>query len=273
MSLRSLSLFALLFLTTPAMAGERLLVAASDGAVYLTAPDRSEFTYFACGCIGPASAMAADRNDLYLVDEVGRLMVADLTTGAPESIVLLQIGEVTALASTGTALFAGTTTGLVARIDPLTGESSQARIAPAGVRALATIGDGLFAATADGAIYRADVESGEFTYFSCFCFSNLQDLIVDGGDLIAGDAGGFIIRIDGTDGTLLSGQWAGPLTALAVSGGDYLFHAGGGVIHRMDGESGMPMGGLKSPNGVRAMLVVADEVPLASPKGPRFQKR
>jgi outer membrane protein assembly factor BamB len=275
MSLRSLSLVALLSLATPALAGERLLVAASDGAVYRMDPNSSTsaFEYFACACIGPANAMAADRQNLYLADGFGQLLVADIHSGLPKSLVTLSVGEISALAATPSGLFVGSTSGVVARVDPGTGVTLDQRMAPAAVRALASVHGNLFVAAGDSAIYRAPLDSGEFSYFSCFCFFDLQELVVDGPDLLAADGSGVVIRVDGHEGWLLSGQWTAPMNALAVSSGDYLVHAGGGVIARFDAETGLALGKLSSPLDVRAMLVVKDpRTPSVSSKPTRSQQ-
>ncbi|NOT29633.1 MAG: PQQ-like beta-propeller repeat protein [Planctomycetes bacterium] len=272
MSLRSLSLVALLSLPTPALAGERLLVAGTDGFVYQTNPNAatSTFEYFACACTGPVNALTADHHNLYVADEFGQLLVTDVRSGAPKSLVQLGMFDITSMAAPPSGLFVGTASGVVARVDPETGVTLDQRTAPAAVRALATLNGKLFAATFDpnslGAIYSAPLGSGEFTYFSCFCFFDLRELLVDGNDLLAADGSGLVTRIDGTTGAVLDAQWTAPLNAMAVSGSYYLVHVGGGVIGRFD-ALGTPLGKLLSPFAVRAMLVVKDPPrPTIAPK-------
>lgn len=272
MSLRSLSLVALLSLATPALAGERLLVAGTDGFVYQTNPNAaaSTFDYFACACTGPVNALAADNRNLYVADELGQLLVADVRTGLPKSLVSLGMFDITSLAATPNGLFVGTSSGVVARVDPETGVTLDQRTAPAAVRALATLDGKLFAATFDpnalGAIYSAPLDSGEFTYFSCFCYFDLQELVVDGDDLLAADGSGLIVRVDGTTGAVLDAQWTAPLNAMAVNQSYYLVHVGGGVIGRFD-ALGTPLGTLLSPFDVRALIVVKDPPrPTVAPK-------
>jgi len=273
MSLRSLSLLACLALAAPVRASEHLLVAGVDGSVYRGDPRTGGFEYFACACLGPVNALAADRTDLFAADEFGQLLVVDVNTGVAKGLVATGLGEISALAATRAGLFAGTPGGLVARVDPTTGELLAQRPAPAGVRALASLGGDLFVAASDGAIYRAPLAGGDFTYFSCFCFSNLQSLVASGGDLFAADASGVVVRIEGASGALLAAQWTAPMTAMAMSGGDFLVHGGGGVIGRFDGETGQALGKLESPFDVRAMLVLREATPVTRPASAKGAQR
>lgn len=267
-------LVALLFLAAPASAGERLLVAGSDGAVYQTDPSVNAFEYFACACLGPVNALAADRTNLYVADEFGQLLTVDLHSGAPKWLVAPGLGEISALTATTSGLFVGTPSGQVARVDPMTGEVLDQRTAPAGVRALASLNGNLFVAAADSGIYSAPLAAGELTYFSCFCFFDLQELLVDGDQLLAGDGSGLVIRIDGASGMLLSAQWTLPMNTMALSAGDFLVHGSNGVIGRVDAESGLVLDKLESPADVRAMLVVPDRNALPNrPPAPKLRPR
>lgn len=274
MTPRSLSLMALLALATPTLAGERLLVAGADGSVYQADPNAkpSVFEYFTCACTGPVNALAADRTNLYLADEFGQLLVADVKTGVPKSLFALGLLDVTALTATPSGLFVGTEGGVVVRVDPETGDTLDQRVAPAAVRALASFNGNVFAATSDSAIYAAPYESGEFTYFSCFCFFDLRELVLSGNQLFAADGSGLVIGIDANTGMLLSAQWTAPLDAMVVSSGDFLVHGGGGVIGRFDAETGTPLGKLSSPFDVRAMILVRDRpTPTATTKVPSLR--
>ncbi len=274
MSLR-LALVALLSLATPSFAGEHLLVAGADGSVYRTDPGNPAgfFEYFTCACTGPVKALAADRTNLYVADEFGRLLVSDVRSGVPKTLVTLSVGEISALVATPSGLFVGSPSGVVARVDPATGVTLDERLAPAGVRALATLNGHLFAATSDNAIYRAPLDAGEFTYFSCFCFFDLKVLVADGNDLLAGDGSGIVIRVDGTEGWVLSAQWTTPMNAMAARPGEFLVHTTGGLIGRFDQATGAALGKLDAPFDVRAMLIVKDApLPVALPKAPKAAK-
>jgi hypothetical protein len=249
---------AVLASATPAFGGERLLVGASDGAVH-RANASGGFDYFTCSCIGPASALAAHGQELFVASELGGLMVSDLRTGTPTSIAFMTLaGPVSALAAGPAGLFVGTTTGEVARVVPATGEVLDVRLTPAGVRALAYLDGRIFAATMDGAIYAAPAASGDFSYFTCFCFPSLQELVVDGEHLLAGDAFGFVARIDVTTGAILSVITAPPMDALAVLNGELLVHTSGGMLGRVDAETGELLGKLETGFDLDALLVVRE---------------
>jgi hypothetical protein len=262
MSLRTLSLSTLLagaMLAGPATA-ERLLVAGPAGVVYQADTQDGVFEYFACACGGPIAAMAADKDRLYTADTLGQLLVFDVRTGALENIHTPPIAPITALATGEGFLFAGTQSAEIVRIDPATGGTLDSRALPAAVKALLGHRGYLYVATADSAVYRAPMSGGAFTYFSCFCFSNIQALAAQAERLFVVDAFGTAAHIDLATGDIISGAWVGPTNAVSLQGGDFLVHSGAGVIERRDVDTGeVQPGGFTSPIDIEAMLVLRDD--------------
>ncbi len=261
MSLRSLivaSFFASGFLAAP-VAADRLLVAGSDGFVMQADTDVGDFEYFACQCAGPINALAADSQRLYAADEFGQLLVFDVHDGTMQALFFPNIGTITALAAAGGDVFVGTEEGVVARIDPLTGDVLSSRNTPAGVRALLAHRGSLFVGAADGAIYRAPVAQGEFEYFTCFCLFDIRDILVVGGDLFVADGFGLVARVSDETGEVLSAFFVGETNSMAASGGTLLFYYAGGLIPTFDAQTGEQLPGMfKSPVDVRVMLVIPD---------------
>jgi outer membrane protein assembly factor BamB len=222
------------------------------------------FEYFACQCSGPINALAADSQRLFAVDDFGQLLVFDVANGAMQALFAPGVGQINALAAAGGSVFAGTEEGLVARIDPLTGEVLSSRNAPAGVRALLAHGGFLFAGGSDGAVYRAPVAGGEFEYFTCFCFWNIQAMVMEGGHLVIVDENGIVVRVDVETGQLLTGFFVGQTNSMAATGGKLLFYyaGAGGAIPMVDAQTGAALpGGFKSPIDVRTMLVIPEQRP------------
>lgn len=267
MSLRSLvpPLLASCLLAATA-AADRLLVAGADGFVYQADTSRGVFQYFACQCGGPINALAADRDRLYAADEWSNLLVFDVNDGALQASFPLPAAQINALAARDGVVYAGTEASLVLTIDAATGAVLASRTTPAGVRALRLHGNFLLAGGADGAVYRAPVAAGEFTYFTCFCFSGIQDIVVDGDGLVVGDQFGTTARVNAMTGGLMTAFWTSPMNALAVQGGDLLVHAGSGAILRFDSATGASLpGGYASPIDVRTMLVLPGEPSAPAP--------
>ncbi len=264
-SLFTLSLVASGFLASPAAAGDRLMIAGSDGFVMEADTDVGTFEYFACACSGPIYALAADRQRLYTLDEFGQLLVFDVDDGTLLNFLSPGLGQMNALAAARGDVFVGTEDGLVARIDPLTGDVVSSRTAPSGVRALLAHGGFLFAAGADGAVYRAPVGAGEFQYFTCFCFFEIQDMVMIDGDLFIVDSFGLLGRADGETGELVDGFSVGATNSMAATGRTLLFYyEGSGGISEVDSQTGQFLtGGFTTPIDVQVMLVI----PEGSPKG------
>ena len=145
------------------------------------------------------------------------------------------------------------------RIDAVSGEIVGTRDAPAGVRALLAHEGYLFAGGADGAIYRAPIASGEFEYFSCFCFFDIQGMLVIDGDLFVVDGFGLLARVDAQTGEILGGFFVGQTNSMAATHETLLFYYAGGMIPTFDSQTGQPLPGVfESPADVRAMLVLRD---------------
>lgn len=268
MSLRSpLLACALLTLLVAPLGADRLLVAGPDGLVMQADTNVGDFEYFACQCAGPIRALAADDQRLYAADEFGQLLVFDVQTGAMQA--LFSTGhQINALAAGLGSIFLGTEDGLVVRLDPATGLELSSRVAPAGVRALLAHGGDLFVGTADSAVYRAPLEAGALQYFGCFCFTNIQDMVVVGRTLAVVDEFGLVARLDLGTGNVLSAFSAGQTNSMAVLGRDLLFYYQGGAITRFDAKTGLPHGnGFTSPVGVEVMLLIPDEPQIGSSKG------
>jgi len=248
------------FLAAPA-AADRLLVAGPDGFVMQADTAVGDFQYFACQCAGPIRALAADQRRLYAADEFGQLLVFDVRTGAIQGLFSLGLGQINALAAAHGSVFVGTESALVVEIDPANGALLDARKTTTAVRALLIHGGDLLAGTADSAVYRSPLEGGLFTYFSCFCFTNIQDMAVVGGKLAIVDEFGLTAMVDASSGAILSAFSAGPTNSMAVLDGDLLFYyqGSGGAITRFDPDTGLPNGsGFTSPVGVEVMLVLPD---------------
>jgi len=199
--------------------------------------------------------------------------------GALQGLFFLNAGSIRALAAADGAIFVGTEAGEVIRVDPASGAVIEKRSTPAGVRALVAHKGFLLAGTADGAIYRAPVtpvqvaESG-FQYFTCFCFSAIQDMTVVGSDLLVGDINGTVARVNVSTGDILNAIWVGSLDTMTVSQGTLLSYYTGapGQIPRFDAVTGQQLAGsLTSPIDVRAMLVLRDQPSLTgTKKGMKF---
>ncbi len=263
MSPRSLFLVPLLaggFFEAPLHA-DRLLVAGTDGFVMQADTADGVFEYFACQCAGPIIALAADRHRLYAGDEFGQLLVFNVHDGTMLGLFSPGIGPIQALAAAGGAVFAGTEDGQVAQIDLATGQVVGSRTAPSGVRAMLAQGGYLFVGGSDGAIYRAPVAQGAFEYFSCFCFFDIQAMVMEGGDLVIADGSGIVARVSDETGEILGAFSVGPTNSMATSDGALLFYyeGGGGAITRVDSRTGQPLeGGFTSPINVQVMLVIKD---------------
>ena len=265
MSLRSLVLVPLLasgLLAAPA-AADRLLVAGPDGFVMQADTDDGVFEYFACQCAGPIQALAADGQRLYAADEFGQLLVFDVDDGEMRALFstgFSQGNRINALAAASGSVFAGLEDGTVARIDPATGQVLGQRTVPAGVRALRAHNGFLFAAGADGAIYRAPVAQGEFNYFTCFCFFDIRDMAIVGGDLLVGDGNGIIARVSSHTGDIISAFFVGQMTSMTAIGNALFFYYESNEAPGMvDALTGEPLaGGFASPIAVNAMLVIPD---------------
>jgi hypothetical protein len=261
MSNRCSFLLPLVLCAAPAAAGDRLLVAGADGLVMQADMDQGAFEYFACACSGPINALAVDRLRLYTADDFGQLSVYDVEDGALENIYFPAIGPINALAAGRGAVFAGTEDGQVVRIDPASGAVLDARSIPSGVRALLAHGRFLLAAGADGGVYRAPIAGGDFVYFTCFCFFDIQQMVVIGDDLFIVDAFGTVARADGRTGELISAFSVGATNSMAANKGTLLFYyaGAGGAITRFDADTGLPLSsGLTSPVDVRVMLTIPE---------------
>jgi len=259
MSPRSLFLIPLFALAAP-IAADRLLIAGSEGFVMEADTADGVFEYFACQCSGPINALAADAEHLYAADEWGQLLVFDVEDGSMQAVFFPNVGQINALAAAGGALFAGTEEGLVVRINRTTGEVVSSRSAPAGVRALIAHNGFLIAGGADGALYRARVGQGEFEYFTCFCFSTIQDVVLSGGDLIVADGNGLVARVNVHNGLIESAFFVGAMNSMAAFKNVLLLYYGSGPIPMFDANDGTQLPGeFNSPIDVRAILVLDDE--------------
>ena len=244
---------------TPAFAGDRLLVAGSDGLVMQADTDVGTFESLTCACAGPIDALAADTRRMYASDELGQLLVFDVHSGAMQGLFFPDIGQINALAAGGGDVFAGTEEGHVVRIDPETGEVVSARAAPAGVRALLAHAGQLFVGGADGAIYRAPIAGGDFEYFSCFCFFDIEGMVVVDGDIFVVDGFGLLARVDAQTGEILGGFFVGQTNSMAATKETLIFYYAGGMLPTFDAQTGQPLPDMfKSPVDVRAMLVLRD---------------
>jgi outer membrane protein assembly factor BamB len=262
MSLRSLSAFlvASALLAAPA-AADRLLVAGSDGFVMQADTRIGVFEPFGCQCAGPIVALATDGHRVYAADELGNVLVFDAKDGVLLALHTPQIGQINALAAAGGALFAGTENATVVRLDPFSGAVIGSRSTPDAVRSLVVWNGALFAAGADAAIYRAPLNEGEFVYFSCFCFFQIQDMLVYEGDLVVVDGFGTVARVDAGTGAIQTAFFVGSTNSMARRGDAPLFYAqgSGGTITLSNPETGQPLpGGFTSPIDVQAMLVTRD---------------
>lgn len=262
MSLRSLafsSLAAAALIAAPASA-DRLLVGGSAGTVFQTDASANQFQYFACGCGGPIQALTTDQEYLYTADSFGQILVYDRDDGVLQAIHAPSATPSTALTTGDGFLFAGDGNGLVLRIDPSTGDLLDWRAIPSGVQALLAHRGFLFAAGADGAVYRAPIDGGLFTYFTCFCFFNIQDLATDGLNLIIADQFGTVGIADLKTGVIHNAFWVGSLNAMVVQDGDLLVHSAGGVIDRRSLQDGSVLpGGYTSPIDINAMHIIPNE--------------
>jgi hypothetical protein len=259
MSLRSLSLVPLLVLAAPAAAGDRLLVAGPDGFVMQADTDDGVFGYFACLCSGPIRSMAADAEHLFTVDELGLVLRHDVHDGTLRGGFVPSIGQINALAAAGGALFAGTEEGFVVSLDGQTGAVLDTRPVPTSVHALLAHEGFLFAGGTDGAVYRAPLAGGDFGYFTCFCFSTIQAIVVEGADLVITDEFGITARSSLGTGELVTAFWVPPTNVMAVSDGRLLLYYDGGSIPLADAETGQSLpGGFQSPIAVEAMLVIEE---------------
>lgn len=247
---------------------ERLLVAGPQGSVFDSPLGQNGFLPITCQCSGPILSMAADRDRLYTADSLGQLLVHDRASGTLENVFALPHGPAKSIAAADGALFAATETGLVARVDPLTGEHQGTRVLPSGVRVLIAHRGFLFAAGGDGAIYRAPVAAGEFAYFTCFCFFDIQGLAAEEDKFVVADASGMIGIVDLASGIITNLIFVPQTNAIALHEGRLLAHVGGGVIrpyYLVDGTV-LP-GELQSPIAVNAMLVLGEDAP--APLAPR----
>lgn len=262
MSLRSLSILVAGALLATSASADRLLVTGPQGMVFQADPEVGTFEYFACACGGPIEAMAADKERLYTADTFGNLLVFDVETGAILDIHTPPSGPFTSLTTGEGFLFAGNADGEVVRIDPATGGELDSRALPSGVAGLLAHRGFLYAAGADSAIYRAPTSGGQFTYFSCFCFFDLQGMAVQEDLLFVVDVFGTTAHIDLATGEIVSAVWVGNTNTLAIQDGDLLVHSGAGVIGRRDMATGQELpGGYQSPIEISAMLVLKSEVP------------
>lgn len=256
LSLRSLFLVPLLALAAPASA-DRLLVAGPDGIVMQADTADGVFQYFACQCSGPIQAMTADEKQLYTADDFSQLFVYDVQDGALLRSFALGIGQISALAVSAGTVFVGTEDGLVAGIDPVSGDVLDWRTIPTSVHALLAHDGFLFVGGGDGALYRAPVASGAFEYFTCFCFSTVRAIVVDAGDLVAVDDSGLAARIDDATGQILTAFLVGATNVMAVSNGRLLLYYDGGTIPMADAQTGQRLpDSFFSPIAVEAMLVI-----------------
>lgn len=258
MSPRSLcfSLLAGSLLALPA-AADRLIVADPNGFVYQGDTATGEFTPFAGPCIGTISMLAADGQHVYGVNEFDGVLVFDLVSGAWLNVLMPSIGDINSLAAGDAGLFVGTTDGNIVRLDPETGAVLDKRATPDGVRAMLLRGNSLFIGSTNGAIYRADASGGEFSYFSCFCFFNINRILADGGDLLVADEFGTVVRIDATTGELLWGFSLGGQQVASVSGSALLLYYEGGVIPRVNARTGEPIPGSFQIPGADVTAVLA----------------
>lgn len=262
MSLRSLSAFlaASALLAAPA-AADRLLVAGSDGFVMQADTRTGVFEYFGCQCGGPITALATDRHRVYAADELGNILVFDAKNGALLALLSPQIGQINALAAASGVLFAGTENATVVRLDPFSGVVEGSRSTPDAVRSLVIWNGAIYAGGADDAIYRAPINEGDFTYFSCFCFFQLQDMVIHDGDLVVVDGFGTVARVDATTGAVEAAFSVGSTNSMARTADALLFYyqGSGGAITMTDPQTGQALaGGYTSPIDVQTMLVIRD---------------
>lgn len=249
-------------------AADRLIVADPNGFLYQADTATGVFAPFSGPCVGSLTLLAADDQHLYGVNEFEHVLVFDLASGAWLNLLAPGVGDINSLAAGDAGLFVGTSDGNVVRLDPATGAVLDKRATPDGVRALLLRGDQLFVGSTNGAIHRAAAAGGDFTYFSCFCFFNINRLLADGGDLLVADQFGTVVRIDDQSGELLSGFSLGGLQVASVSEGALLLYYEGGVIPRVNARTGETLpGSFQSPGNVSAVLT------LREPHLPRLAQR
>ncbi|HEX6885723.1 MAG TPA: hypothetical protein VF530_20285 [Planctomycetota bacterium] len=262
-----LLLLAAAALATPALA-DRLIVAGPDGFLHQADTTTGVFEPFAGPCVSPLIRMAADDQHLYGIDAFGGLYMFDLASGAMVNVLFPELGTLNSLAAGPEGVFLGTAEGLVARIDPLTGEVSDKRMPPDGVRVLLLHGGLLYAASTNGALYRAPAGAGEFEYFTCFCFFNIGMLAVDGGQLVLADEFGTVVRFELESGTPVTGFSLFGAQVAGVSDGVLLLYYDGGVIPLASAFTGELLPGqLQAPATVVSLLV------LETREGPRTRTR
>jgi outer membrane protein assembly factor BamB len=255
-------LFLLGLLATPFHA-DRLLTGGADGIVMQADTDVGVFAPFTTVASGPIQALTFDDQRLYVADSQGDLYVYDAAAGTLLDIFSPGLGPIPAMVTARGSLFVGTQDARVVRLDPTTGANTGERSLPAGVRAMVEFGGKIVVATADGALYRASFEDGVFSYFTCFCFFNIQDLVIADGGLVVVDEMGTVARIRYLDGQIQSAFWVGATNSMASLEGKLLFYydaGSGGVITRHDARTGRLLpGNFTTSTSFDVMLVIPDQ--------------
>jgi outer membrane protein assembly factor BamB len=260
-------LVALALLAAPFQA-DRLLTAGADGIVMQADTDVGTFAPLTSVAAGPIRTLAFDDQRLYVADELGDLYVYDVDDGTLLDVFAPGLGPIPAMATARGSLFVGTQDGRVVRLDPATGANTGERVLPAGVRAMVVFGGKIVVATADGAFYRASFEVGQFSYFTCFCFFNVQDMVIADGGLVVVDESGLVGLVRYVDGQILSAFSAGSTNSMAALEGELLFYYAtglGGLITRFDARTGRQLPGtFTTPSSFEVMLVIPDRARVRS---------
>lgn len=212
-----------LLLPAPLCASERVFLADSEGVIHeadLGAQTLVEFAH-----VSPfVEAMAADARHLFVASDY-EIHVVDLDSGRLErTFVWVPAGRVTAMATLGNELYAGSVNARVARIDVETGAVSDVRILPTSsqldqVKGLAVDEEHLFVASYLGFVFRAPRQGGEFECIGRgLGFNGMTAIARGGGELWVGESVGCVGSLDPITGKVLAALRTDGVGQMALQG-------------------------------------------------------
>ncbi len=255
---RALPAMAALFVCACPAAAADLLVAGTIGEVYMGDSHAGGFEYFGGICLAPIRSLGVSADSIFAGDENGGILRLDLATGVFMDLFWVPKSDATDVVVHGGDLLVSSSSGIVHRVDPLTGDVLLTMPSPISVQAMALDGDDLYVAGTIGEVYRGSAITGGFEPFAGICLGPIQALALDDARIYAGDIVGGVARFDRTTGDFLGAFFVpAPITAMVRDGADLLISGTGGFIRRFDPLKGELIDTLVSPVAVDAMEILA----------------
>lgn len=249
MKTRTLSLFALAALGTPALAADTLLLGGADGMIYAGDPSSGGFA-LEVPVGGSIGAMAQMGNQLIVAESSGFLSTYGLSSGLLEGLFEVETDATDMVVHDGTLLISGSD-GIIHRVNPVTGATLETFDTGFDIAALATDGDMLFAGTPFGVFHQKDLSTDSPFTFAGTCGGPINSIISRDDELYLGDTTGNVYVFDKST-TFVTYAYAvsNDATSIVADGDHFLIGGSDGTVLRVLPPFGTVVASFNVPTGV-----------------------